>query len=299
MKSVSVAAALLASVAMAQPRGHRHLHAKRAEEIVTDMVTETAWDITYETVTVVVDPSSTETLLPAEATSSTVVSSSALTSSSAAVVSAAEVAPAPTSSSSTSSSSSTTTLATTTVQTHAAAPVVTTPTTTETPVVTTPTTTATPVTTAAETPVTTAVAAAAVTAQAASEGSSAGSAVVDGIREGVANMHQGSITYYAVGLGACGWDDAGQDESSNIVAIPHAYWDSISTATNLGVGQPANPLCGKHITIEYQGKTSTAEIRDRCGGCDGMHIDVSQKVFTDLFGSTESGIDEISWYIQI
>lgn len=67
MKSAAFVSSLLASAALAQPHGHGHGHHRRHSHghhakrgLVTDWVTETV----YETVTVIVDDSTTETIMP-------------------------------------------------------------------------------------------------------------------------------------------------------------------------------------------------------------------------------------------
>ncbi|KAI3392661.1 hypothetical protein diail_5301 [Diaporthe ilicicola] len=97
----------------------------------------------------------------------------------------------------------------------------------------------------------------------------------------------GDLTYYTVGLGACGEDDSGQDMTSNIVAM--------SSAT-MGSQSNGNPMCGKTIKIfnSANGKTATGVIRDKCPGCAAGSIDVSQKLFEELADLAAGRID-ISW----
>jgi hypothetical protein len=77
-------------------------------------------------------------------------------------------------------------------------------------------------------------------------------------------QHTGDLTYYALGMGACGWDDSGKDQTENIVAISYAV---------MGEQSNGNPMCGKTISISYGGKTITATIRDKCMGCAPDDID--------------------------
>lgn len=98
--------------------------------------------------------------------------------------------------------------------------------------------------------------------------------------------YKGDITYYAVGMGACGDDDGGKDNSENIVALSHLL---------MGAKSNDNPMCGKTITIYGNGKIATATVRDKCMGCKEDDIDVSEKVFKQLYGSLDSGRMPISW----
>ncbi|KAI1657329.1 hypothetical protein F4813DRAFT_389914 [Daldinia decipiens] len=283
MKSTTIAAAILASVAVAQPHGHnRHHHDKR--ELVTE------WETVWETATVIIDDDSTQTIPPSPRetssdtpiqffeTPSTISSSAVETlkvetpkvepSTPTTIISLASIPqatyqapspPAPTS-------------------TYEAAP---SQQTTETP---------------AAPPTSTYVAAPPATSSS-SGGSSGGSTGSDGIPYG--EKFDGEITYYNAALGACGYEDEGKDNSENIVAIPKQFWDNISTATSYGINQPAHPLCDKTITITTSdGKTTKAKIRDRCGGCTGMAIDVTPHTFLDLFDSLDGGRLECSWTID-
>ncbi|KAL7901669.1 expansin module family protein [Trichoderma sp. SZMC 28014] len=97
---------------------------------------------------------------------------------------------------------------------------------------------------------------------------------------------QGDITYYTVGLGSCGVDNTGDDLTQNLVAI---NWEQMGTQSN------GNPMCGKTITINAGGKTTTALVVDKCMGCAFGSIDVSEAVFTDLFGGLSVGRAPVSW----
>ncbi|KAI1091892.1 hypothetical protein F5B19DRAFT_456687 [Rostrohypoxylon terebratum] len=271
MKSVAIAAAILASAAVAQPHGHhRHAHAHAKRDLVTE------WETVWETATVIIDDETTQTLPPTSTgtpaqffqpdTSST---SAYSTSSPAPAVESPTVQP---------SSSTPTTIVS--IAQATSSPSSQAPTSTyETP---TQQTTAAPVT-----PSTSSTTAAAPTSSASS----------DGIPYN--QKFSGDITYYNAGLGACGYEDTGKDDTTNIVAIPKAFWDAISTATSYGINQPAHPLCDKTITITgSDGKTTTATIRDRCDGCAGHAIDVTPHTFNDLFGSLTGGRLEGSWVIN-
>ncbi|KJZ76272.1 hypothetical protein HIM_04354 [Hirsutella minnesotensis 3608] len=103
---------------------------------------------------------------------------------------------------------------------------------------------------------------------------------------GDASVTSGKITYYTVGLGACGFDDSGKDQTENIVAI---------SKDKMGYQSNGNPLCGKKVTIHANGKTAKATVRDKCMGCAAENIDVSEKVFKELFGSLDRGRVDVQW----
>lgn len=97
----------------------------------------------------------------------------------------------------------------------------------------------------------------------------------------------GQITYYTVGLGSCGQDDSGRGDTDNIVAMSHNFMGPVSNG---------NPKCGRKIKITASnGKSTIATIRDTCMGCSTNDIDVSPKVFNDLFGSLDGGRLNCKW----
>ncbi|KAI6248080.1 hypothetical protein HI914_03453 [Erysiphe necator] len=97
----------------------------------------------------------------------------------------------------------------------------------------------------------------------------------------------GDITYYdpGVGSGACGWKNT-KDEP--VVALPHAF---------MGEKSNGNPYCGKTITIVHNGKTSTARVVDKCMGCTGFSIDLSDSVFSQ-FEALSVGRTSAKWWIN-
>ncbi len=97
------------------------------------------------------------------------------------------------------------------------------------------------------------------------------------------------MTYYTLGMGACGENDAGKDLTDNIVAISVDQMGSLSNS---------NPMCGKTITISQNGQTTTALIRDKCMGCASGAIDVSEKVFNEIFGGTGVGRSPVTWWFN-
>lgn len=99
----------------------------------------------------------------------------------------------------------------------------------------------------------------------------------------------GDLTHYTVGMGACGFDDSGKDRTENILALSHAF---------MGEQSNGNPLCGKTVTIQANGKTISATIRDKCMGCMANAIDVSEKAFLELFDDLGVGRGKVSWWVN-
>lgn len=97
----------------------------------------------------------------------------------------------------------------------------------------------------------------------------------------------GDITYYdpGVGMGACGWQST---KNEPVVALPHQF---------MGPQSNGNPYCGKTVTIKHGGKTSTAKIVDKCMGCNGFSIDLSDAAFTQL-SALSVGRTDATWWIN-
>lgn len=107
----------------------------------------------------------------------------------------------------------------------------------------------------------------------------------------------GDITYYAPGMGSCGYDDS--NPTMNVVAVSKDWFSSVSSLTNAGVNKPTNPLCDKTITITTdKGKKTTAVIRDSCPGCDPTSIDVTEGTFLELFDSLDIGRGTVTWWLN-
>ncbi|KAF5707895.1 Allergen Asp f 7 [Fusarium mundagurra] len=106
------------------------------------------------------------------------------------------------------------------------------------------------------------------------------------------DVHFGNLTYFDVGLGACGQDSTGQGETGNIVALSKFLYDP----ANIDNNPNHNPLCGRTIIIKGNNKISHATVLDRCEGCEINDIDVSHKVFKEIWGSLFDGRTDIQWW---
>ena len=108
-----------------------------------------------------------------------------------------------------------------------------------------------------------------------------------------AERYTGDLTYYGVGLGACG---ISSNDNQNVVAVSHILWDSLQTGSNPN----SNPLCGQKIraTRFYQevgGERSVdVTVVDRCTGCQPTDLDVSTAVFKQL-APIPSGRVDVTW----
>jgi len=68
----------------------------------------------------------------------------------------------------------------------------------------------------------------------------------------------------------------------------------------MGDQSNGNPYCGKMISITCAktGKTTTAKVVDKCMGCDGFSIDLSDAAFAALDPNyqTDGRLSGNSWY---
>ncbi|KHN96614.1 riboflavin aldehyde-forming enzyme [Metarhizium album ARSEF 1941] len=106
---------------------------------------------------------------------------------------------------------------------------------------------------------------------------------------GQGEEHTGDMTYYAVGMGSCGFDDSGKDNSENIVAVSHLL---------MGTQSNGNPMCGRKVTVVANGESVTGVVRDKCMGCDINNIDVSEKMFKKLYKSLDGGRVTVKWFFS-
>jgi hypothetical protein len=252
MKTAVILSGLLASVALAQPHHHHRrwfqLH-RHGHHEKRALVTEWVTETLYETVTEIIDESTTETIRP---TKSAPAKAAAVTTTTTQrpgqFFEGASSAPK----------------ATVVSQPPAAAPPA--------PVVTPSPEAPAP---APAAPATSALPAPQVQV---AKPNSAGSAA----------SHTGELTFFKVGLGACGFNDAGKDQTENIVALSHLL---------MGEQSNGNPYCGRSITVSYGGKITTAIVRDKCMGCAYNNIDGTEKLFKE-FQPLSTGRFEVDWWFN-
>jgi hypothetical protein len=102
-------------------------------------------------------------------------------------------------------------------------------------------------------------------------------------------IKHGELTYYTIGQGACGLDHSGQDGTISIAALSHLL---------MGRRSNDNPMCGKTVTIKANGRYARAIVQDKCMGCAMEDIDVSEKVFLELWDSLDRGRVEVEWWFD-
>ncbi|KZT36748.1 hypothetical protein SISSUDRAFT_1034640 [Sistotremastrum suecicum HHB10207 ss-3] len=100
----------------------------------------------------------------------------------------------------------------------------------------------------------------------------------------------GQGTFYTPGLGACGVTNT---EADLIVAISQSLFQNFP---GFNGGNPnANPVCGKSITANFQGKSVTVTVTDACVGCAATDLDFSPAAFDELADPSVGRISGMTW----
>ncbi|KAK2745956.1 hypothetical protein FQN55_006028 [Onygenales sp. PD_40] len=97
----------------------------------------------------------------------------------------------------------------------------------------------------------------------------------------------GEFTFYDGGLGACGTqvDTYGEDA----IALPFGLMGTLSNT---------NPYCGQTVTITYKGKTVKAKVKDKCMGCYGNAIDMTRSLFYKFASEGDGRVAGAEWYFD-
>ncbi|KAG9093935.1 hypothetical protein FRC06_011315 [Ceratobasidium sp. 370] len=108
-----------------------------------------------------------------------------------------------------------------------------------------------------------------------------------------AGTHTGQLTYFEIGLGACGcWNR--NDEW--VAAISHELYDNYPGYAG---GNPNNnPVCGRTADITYNGKTIRVGIVDRCEGCALWDVDLSPSAFQQFAPLATGRLYGATWHFN-
>ncbi|CAK5264142.1 unnamed protein product [Mycena citricolor] len=105
-----------------------------------------------------------------------------------------------------------------------------------------------------------------------------------------AQSFSGSGTFFNPGLGACGIFNTNADF---IVAVSAFVFDTFPGATS---NPNANPICGRRIVANFQGRSVVATVTDRCAGCAGTgDLDFSPAAFSQLADPSVGRIFGVTW----
>ena len=106
--------------------------------------------------------------------------------------------------------------------------------------------------------------------------------------EGPGSGCSGDITHWDGGLGACGW--IVNTASDMEIALPVGLMGSQSNG---------NPYCGRSLTIQGpSGNLVQATVGDKCMGCSGDSIDLTDALFTAVAPSGNGRVSNIQWWFQ-
>ncbi|RYO77553.1 hypothetical protein DL764_010209 [Monosporascus ibericus] len=97
----------------------------------------------------------------------------------------------------------------------------------------------------------------------------------------------GDMTHFTPGLGACGRFNT---EADPVVALSPAQYGNDPNPNNAAV-------CGRWITIHGNGRTTAAQVVDKCADCPSGSIDVSPVIFDDI-APTSVGRVQVTWEFQ-
>ncbi|KAI9227586.1 MAG: RlpA-like double-psi beta-barrel-protein domain-containing protein-containing protein, partial [Piptocephalis tieghemiana] len=95
----------------------------------------------------------------------------------------------------------------------------------------------------------------------------------------------GLATYYAPGLGACGFTSK---DSQMVAAVSGDLY---------GNNPNTSPFCKKKARVSAGGKSITVTLVDKCPGCESTSLDLSSTAFVKLFNSTDAGKVPIKWTV--
>lgn len=107
--------------------------------------------------------------------------------------------------------------------------------------------------------------------------------------EGVSAACSGDITHYEGGLGACGWI---VDTTTDMqIALPHDF---------MGEQSNGNPYCGRSLTIQNPstGQRAGATVGDKCMGCTGRSIDLTELLFDVIGGRCDGRCSGFEWWFN-
>lgn len=101
----------------------------------------------------------------------------------------------------------------------------------------------------------------------------------------------GQLTFYDVGLGACGGTNS---DSDMIAAASMLLYDGFDGYT--GGNSNNNPICGKQVQITFEGKSIVVTIVDRCVGCAREDLDLSPTAFALLANRDRGRVSGATWH---
>ncbi|KAJ7208973.1 RlpA-like double-psi beta-barrel-protein domain-containing protein-containing protein [Mycena pura] len=105
------------------------------------------------------------------------------------------------------------------------------------------------------------------------------------------DAHQGDITFYTPGLGACGQVNTADQL---VVAVNAAVFDSFPGAT---ANPNLNPICGHQLRVNFNLHTIITTVVDRCVACGPNDIDLSPAAFEQFAPLSTGRVHDVNWRI--
>ncbi|RHZ82889.1 hypothetical protein Glove_103g76 [Diversispora epigaea] len=97
------------------------------------------------------------------------------------------------------------------------------------------------------------------------------------------DLFYGDITFYNLGLGACGTVNS---DSELACAIPGSQFDQFTPNGNPNM----NAKCGTFVKVTRGNKSVVVKVVDRCAGCKFGDIDLSPAAFNQLADPAEGRV---------
>jgi len=114
---------------------------------------------------------------------------------------------------------------------------------------------------------------------------------LSGVSAAAAVTHTGDLTFYELGLGACG--NVNYDYEW-VAAIGTDFYQTFMVD-----GNPNHATaCGKTASVTYGGKTITVGIVDRCEGCAYYDLDLSPSAFQQFAALGAGRLHGATWHFN-
>lgn len=106
--------------------------------------------------------------------------------------------------------------------------------------------------------------------------------------EGPGSGCAGDATHWDGGLGACGWTV--NTASDMQIALPVGL---------MGDQSNGNPYCGRSVSIKTpNGGTVSATVGDKCMGCQGDSIDMTNALFAAALPNGDGRVSNVEWWFD-
>jgi len=105
-----------------------------------------------------------------------------------------------------------------------------------------------------------------------------------------AGTQTGQMTYYELGLVACGQT---YSDSDMVAAVSEQLFDKVPGA---GANPNNNPICNKKVQVSFGGKSIVVSLVDRCTACAPTDLDLSPAAFSQLASQSLGRVSGMKWH---